>query len=144
MREDKIGEIKCPSVRGAARWIYEFCKGAEEKGYETHCDLTRVAFIPMKTIGTIQPKYYEKPVEIKQWLLITNPSLLGFGGKENCMVVEVMFRDNPPYRGGYDAFRFADLPKEKQEEIKREVKSFIENVLKSRKLPKEAQCEILI
>jgi hypothetical protein len=144
MSEDTIGKIKCPNVRGATRWLSELCSALEEQGFECHGDRLRSIATPMKDIKTIQPEYYEKPITIKQWLCISNKALLGLGKDESVMDVKVYFRDTPPYIGGYIIGGIDQLSQKAKEQLKQEVKSFIEERMKNRKLPKEAQCQILI
>lgn len=122
----------------------ELCSALEEQGFECHGDRLRTIATPMKDITTIQPKYYEKPITIKQWLCISNMALLGLRKDESVMDVEVLFRDTPPYLGGYDIGSVNQLSQKAKEQLKHEVKRFIEERMKSRKLPKEAQCEIII
>lgn len=146
-KERKIGEIKCPSEQGAYNWLLEFCKALEEKGYECVGDKARSIATPMKEIGQIHPKFYEKPITIKQWLNITNYAALGLTRKEpreNVLHVEVLFQDKSPYQSAYEAATLDELKPEHREQIKQEVKKFINDVMQGRKLPKHAQCEVVI
>lgn len=144
MLEHKVGEVKCPNVRGAVRWLSELCKALEENGYVCEGDRMRSIATPMKDIGQIHPAYYEKPITIKQWLCITNNALLGLGDDDRVMEINVYFRDTSPYMGGYNLKSVSQLSKEEREKLKEEVKSFIEKFMANRRLPKEAQCQIIV
>jgi predicted deacetylase len=141
---DKIGEIKCRHERGAIRWLSEVCKVLDKSNILYSGDKTRTIAIPMKTIVKIKPTGYKEPITIKQWLIITNEALLGREGDSRILTVEVSFRDTPPYIGGYVAYHIRDLSAEEKNKLKKEVRQFLDSIIKQMKLPKYAQCTIEI
>jgi len=140
---DNIGEVKCPQVRGCMRWLSELCNVLEEHGYKCYGDRQRSIAFPMKVLKEIKPEGHEKPIEIKQWVCITNNALLGWEGDEKTMDIDVYFRDTPPYTGGYIIGHVEDLSPETQAKLKEEVKEFLKRH-EPKKLPKYAQCTIII